>query len=103
MDYGMIGKIEKAKRYAEERERIKEIVQAHPAVVGLHDLRTRTSGRDTFIQIHLELDGEMTLLRSHEIADEVEAHLREAFPGAEVMIHQDPYGVEEPRARFVSK
>ncbi len=85
----------------EERERIKEIVQAHPAVVGLHDLRTRTSGRDTFIQIHLELDGEMTLLRSHEIADEVEARLRDAFPGAEVIIHQDPHGVEEPRARFV--
>ena len=36
-----------------------------------------------------------------EIADEVEACLREAFPGAEVIIHQDPYGVEEPRARFV--
>ncbi len=84
----------------EDRARIKDIVQAHPAVIGLHDLRTRASGRDTFIQIHLELDGEMTLLRSHEIADEVEARLHEAFPGAEVIIHQDPHGVEEPRARF---
>ena len=53
----------------EDRQRIKDIVQAHPAVIGLHDLRTRASGRDTFIQIHLELDGEMTLLRSHEITD----------------------------------
>ena len=84
----------------EDRQRIKDIVQAHPAVIGLHDLRTRASGRDTFIQIHLELDGEMTLLRSHEIADEVEARLHEAFPGAEVIIHQDPHGIEEPRARF---
>lgn len=84
----------------EDRQRIKDIVQAHPAVIGLHDLRTRASGRDTFIQIHLELDGEMTLLRSHEIADEVEARLHEAFPGAEVIIHQDPHGIEESRARF---
>ena len=84
----------------EERQQIKEIVQAHPAVIGMHDLRTRASGRDTFIQIHLELDGEMTLLRSHEIADEVEAELQAAFPGAEVIIHQDPHGVEEPVARF---
>ena len=84
----------------EDRQQIKDIVNAHPAVIGLHDLRTRASGRDTFIQIHLELDGEMTLLRSHEIADEVEARLHEAFPGAEVIIHQDPHGVEEPRARF---
>ena len=62
--------------------------------------RTRASGRDTFIQIHLELDGVMTLLRSHEIADEVEARLLAAFPGAEVLIHQDPHGVEKPPPPF---
>ncbi len=84
----------------EDREQIKEIVKAHPEVIGLHDLRTRASGRDTFIQIHLEFDGEMTLLQSHKIVDEVEARLREAFPGAEVIIHQDPYGIAERRARF---
>jgi ferrous-iron efflux pump FieF len=84
----------------EDREQIKEIVKAHPAVIGLHDLRTRASGRDTFIQIHLELDGEMTLLQSHKIVDEVETRLSEAFPGAEVIIHQDPHGVAERRARF---
>ena len=84
----------------EDRQQIKDIVKGHPDVIGLHDLRTRASGRDTFIQIHLELDGEMTLLRSHEIADEVEARLHEVFPDAEVIIHQDPHGVEEPRARF---
>jgi len=84
-----------------DRQQIKDIVQSHPAVIGLHDLRTRASGRDTFIQIHLELDGDMTLLRSHEIADEVEARLHEVYPGAEVIIHQDPHGVEEPRARFI--
>lgn len=79
-----------------ERRQIKEIVKAHPEVIDMHDLRTRASGRDTFIQIHLELDGALSLLRSHEIADEVEARLLEAFPGAEVLIHQDPHGVEEP-------
>ena len=84
----------------EDREQIKEIIKAHPEVIGLHDLRTRASGRDTFIQIHLEFDGEMTLLQSHKIVDEVEARLREAFPGAEVIIHQDPYGIAEQRARF---
>ena len=42
----------------------------------------------------------MTLLQSHKIVDEVETRLREAFPGAEVIIHQDPHGVAERRARF---
>ena len=85
----------------DERQRIKEIVLAHPRVIDLHDLRTRSSGPYAFIQIHLELDGAMSLLESHEIADEVEALIREAFPEAEVLIHQDPHGIEEPRARFV--
>jgi divalent metal cation (Fe/Co/Zn/Cd) transporter len=34
------------------------------------------------------------------VADEVEAALREAYPGAEVIIHQDPYGIDEERASF---
>ena len=83
-----------------ERERITAIAMAHPEVLSLHDLRTRSSGPQLFIQLHLELDGEMPLLRAHGIADEVEAELRAAFPGAEVIIHQDPYGLEEERARF---
>lgn len=84
----------------EERAKIRQIVTAHPSVIGMHDLRTRTSGRDTFIQIHLELEGTLSLLDTHRISDEVEASLHEAFPGAEVLIHQDPYGIKEPRARF---
>jgi ferrous-iron efflux pump FieF len=38
----------------------------------------------------------MNLLRAHEIADGVEAELRHAYPGAEIIIHQDPAGLEEP-------
>jgi ferrous-iron efflux pump FieF len=84
----------------DERQRIKDIALAHDSVMSLHDLRTRASGPDTFIQIHLELDGAMSLYRSHEVADEVEAKIREAFPGAEVLIHQDPYGIEEGHPGF---
>ena len=49
----------------------------------------------TFIQVHIEMDGNLTLFNAHNVADEVEAALREAFPGAEVMIHQDPHGLDE--------
>jgi ferrous-iron efflux pump FieF len=66
----------------------------------MHDLRTRSSGLSTFIQFHLELAPEMTLRRAHIISDEVEAEVQAAFPGAEIIIHQDPHGVEEARAEF---
>lgn len=81
-----------------ERARIREIALANPDVRDLHDLRTRSSGRRTFIQVHIEMDGDLTLYRAHAVADQVEAALREAFPGAEVMIHQDPHGLDEGHA-----
>jgi ferrous-iron efflux pump FieF len=81
-----------------DRQRIRDIAFAHEAVCSLHDLRTRRSGSDTFIQLHLELDGDMTLMQAHLIADEVELEIRNAFVGAEVLIHQDPEGLEEAHA-----
>ncbi len=84
----------------DEREKIRSIAQSHPEVVAAHDLRTRMAGPTAFIQIHLEMDGGMSLVRAHEISDEVEAKLRSAYPNAEVIIHQDPEGVEEPRSSF---
>jgi len=37
----------------------------------------------------------MNLLRAHEISDNVEAQLSRAFPHAEIIIHEDPAGIEE--------
>jgi ferrous-iron efflux pump FieF len=79
-----------------ERDRIKAIVLGHPDVKALHDLRTRASGLNAFIQLHIELDPAISLLRAHEISDEVEALVCAAFPNAEIIIHQDPAGVEMP-------
>jgi ferrous-iron efflux pump FieF len=82
---------------AATRERIKEIVLSHHEVHGLHDLRTRESGNVMFIELHLELDGAMTVREAHEVADAVEAELFAAFPNAEVILHQEPAGVKDVR------
>jgi len=84
----------------EERQRIREIATSHGGVISLHDLRTRSSGTKIFIQFHLEMDGRLTLLEAHEIADDVMDDIEDAFPDAEVLIHEDPFGVKERRARF---
>jgi ferrous-iron efflux pump FieF len=83
-----------------DRARIRAIAQAHPEVTAVHDLRTRAAGPTAFIQVHLEMDGNMTLAEAHRVSDAVEAALLEAFPHTEVMIHQDPAGIEEPRQSF---
>jgi ferrous-iron efflux pump FieF len=85
------------------RARIRQIALAHPQVRSVHDLRTRAAGPDAFVQIHLEMDGDLTLKEAHHVSDAVEADILAAFPQAEVMIHQDPEGVEEPRRTFPAR
>lgn len=86
-----------------ERKAIQEIVLQHSAVKGMHDLRTRQSGTDTFIQLHLELDDELSLLQAHEITDEVEMHLQARFVEAQIIIHVDPISIVplEPVPEFL--
>jgi ferrous-iron efflux pump FieF len=86
----------------EERAKIEAIVLSHNDVRSLHDLRTRAAGLHTFIQCHIELDPGMNLLRAHEVSDEVERSICAQFPHAEVIIHQDPEGIEAPPLRVAS-
>ncbi len=78
----------------EERARIRRIAESHDAVMNVHDLKTRAAGLSTFIQLHLALDPEMPLAEAHKVSDAVEQAILTAYPGAEVIIHQDPAGLE---------
>ena len=80
------------------RARIVAIARSHPDIKDVHDLRTRANGSNIHVQLHLEMDGTLTLARAHEAADAVEAAIEAAFPGADVMAHMDPDNVVE-RAR----
>jgi cation diffusion facilitator family transporter len=55
-----------------------------------HDVKTRQAGRATFIEFHLVVPGAMTVALSHEICDRIEAALKHAVPGAEILIHVEP-------------
>ncbi|MCB1678862.1 MAG: cation diffusion facilitator family transporter [Halioglobus sp.] len=87
-----------------ERAQIIAIARAHEKVLGLHDLRSRRSGTDIFIQLHLELHDDLRLVEAHRISDEVEAALLQVYPAAEVIIHIDPISVvpEEPVPEFLA-
>lgn len=63
---------------------------AVPGVLGAHDLRTRVSGQHWFVQLHLELPGQLTLSAAHALCEQVEAAIIEHFPKAEVLVHADP-------------
>lgn len=87
----------------EDRDKIRSIVISHPGVRSVHDMRTRSSGAQSFIQFHLEMDGNMTLFDAHTISDQVEAELLRAFPNAEIIIHEDPEGLDEQHPEMAYK
>jgi ferrous-iron efflux pump FieF len=80
-----------------DRARIEALIHAHPEVRGVHDMRSRRSGPDLFVELHLELDGRLTLARAHGIAHEIEDEIKALHPGCEVLIHQEPAGLADER------
>ena len=75
----------------EDRNVIKAIIQTHSEVVGIHELRTRRSGLNIFIQFHMELEQGISLHHAHTISDQVEDKIIKSYENAEVFIHADPY------------
>jgi cation diffusion facilitator family transporter len=76
---------------AEVGRRIREVIASNAeGAIEAHDVKTRTAGRVTFIEFHLVVPGNMTVAKSHEICDRLEAALTEAVHGAEVLIHVEP-------------
>nr|WP_269202118.1 cation diffusion facilitator family transporter [Pseudoalteromonas luteoviolacea] len=75
----------------EEKAQIVEIATSHESVFGVHNLRTRQSGKVKFVQLHLELDDNMPLMRAHQVADEVVSQIQAHSKGEiDILVHQDP-------------
>jgi ferrous-iron efflux pump FieF len=76
----------------DKRKKFIEVMARHPELRGVHDLRTRTSGNQDFVQFHVWVDPDMTILQAHRVMDEIEIKLLAEFPGVEILIHPDPEG-----------
>ncbi|MCP4270607.1 MAG: cation diffusion facilitator family transporter [Gammaproteobacteria bacterium] len=75
----------------EIQQTIRECVLADKDVDAIHELKTRESGHTQFIQLHIEMDGNISLFEAHTISDRVMDLLQNKFPAADILIHQDPY------------
>jgi len=84
----------------EEQQVIRKLATSHPEVVSVHDVRTRQSGRTKFIQLHLVLDGQLSLIQAHDLSDEVEAEIKLAFDDVDIIIHQDPHTEPASKASY---
>jgi ferrous-iron efflux pump FieF len=74
------------------RERFLAATKEYPALAGLHDLRTRSSGTHHFAQFHVWVPADWTVKQAHDQLDQVEEELQQRFPDTEILIHVDPEG-----------
>jgi cation diffusion facilitator family transporter len=74
-----------------EVEAIERTIGDHAGqYVGFHELRTRKSGSDRFIDLHLVVSRELNVEQAHGLADHIEEDIKARFPRASVIIHVEP-------------
>ena len=76
---------------AETEKQILDIIALYPEVSSPHHLRTRKIGNHIAIEVHLRMDGNVTLENAHASATLIEKRLRDEFgPDTHVGIHMEP-------------
>jgi cation diffusion facilitator family transporter len=59
-------------------------------VISAGKVRLRQSGASTFVDMTIEVDRNLSLERTHAIAEDVEVRIQALIPGADIVIHTDP-------------
>jgi cation diffusion facilitator family transporter len=80
----------------EARAKIIALMTADPRLTDVHQLRTRAAGPIIHIQMHADLDPDLSLETAHEVVVAAEKRVLDAFPAADILIHADPRGRAEP-------
>jgi len=76
---------------AADEERIRKIICDHASeYAGFHDLRTRRSGPEIFIEFHLVVPGTISVIQSHDLTDHLESDLKTEYSRANITIHVEP-------------
>jgi cation diffusion facilitator family transporter len=75
----------------DEQDKITAIVNGTPGVKAFHNLRTRRNGSLRVVDIHIKVDGDLSVAQSHEITRQIEQRLRDELGEVMTNIHVEPY------------
>ena len=78
-----------------KRREITETIKAHEGVEGLHDLTVFYDGTVLEIEVHVEVDGGMTIREAHALETELITELESLAAVGDAHIHLDPSGLGE--------
>lgn len=72
-------------------EQIKQIISAQRQIRSWHKLRTRTVGRELFMDLHILVDPDLKITEAHDIAEKLENELHRQIPQpVNIVIHIEP-------------
>ena len=75
----------------EEEEEIRRLICSQlPLVHGYHQLRTRKAGHFRFIEVHIQVDGKMSVETAHALNQDLVRRIKERFRQATVTVHTEP-------------
>jgi cation diffusion facilitator family transporter len=78
----------------EEVRQVQAVIANNPDILGWHKLRTRKSGSHRHIDVHIQVDDEMSLREAHRLTEALEDDIRATLPNVHVVIHTEPYEEE---------
>ena len=77
---------------AETEKRLRDCVSAEPEVLGIDRLQTREFGNRIYVDLEICLDGQLSLVEAHSIAERVHDRIEQEFPTVKhIMVHVNPY------------
>ncbi len=75
----------------EEERKIREVLLRHKfRFIDFHDMKTRRNGNQVFAELHLSVDGSLSVNEAHALTDHLEDELKGELPNANLTIHVEP-------------
>lgn len=75
----------------EEEEAVREVLSSYGGrYVQYHALRTRRSGPDRYVDLHLVVPRDQVIYLAHDLCDSIEKSVKERLPGVNLLIHAEP-------------
>jgi cation diffusion facilitator family transporter len=84
-------------------EKVEQATASVEWVVNVHAIRIRPSGANWFIDLHVNMDGNITLNEAHAATEVIESRVQAIIPGADVTIHMEPVEGPRPKRRSPSR
>ena len=77
----------------ESEAEIQNILESHEFMfIDFHDMKTRKSGNNVFAELHLSVDGSLSVQEAHDLTEHLEEDIKERLPYTTITIHIEPPG-----------